>query len=163
VATVLTAMLVFTFFKNWYDMDVKNLFFDRRIDKKPGMKPAAALVNEFAGSNDKIYVGSSFVYFTFRYYNQTGIHARLISDGALDTIPHFSGTALLSPDDLILTKDIFNNPEVQKNDNVWLVWTTGFGSSKPNVPGNWSIVVQHPYADAPGFKGDIYVTEYHVN
>jgi mannosyltransferase len=163
IATILVAMLVFAFFKNWYDMDIKNMFLNRSLNKKPGMAAASAIINEYARPQDKIYVGSSFVYFTFRYYNQTGIKPRLTSSGTLDTIPHFSGTALLSPEDLILEHTIFEEPEVKKDDTVWLVWTTGFGGSKPNVPGNWSKAAEYSYADAPGFKGDIYVTQYHVN
>jgi mannosyltransferase len=163
ISVVFIGAMVFTFFKNWSDMGVKNLFIDRSLNKKPGMAAASAIVNEYARPDDKIYVGSSFVYFTFRYYNQTGISPRLISSENLESIPHFSGTALLSPSDLILTDTIFNNPEVEKNNTVWLVWTTGFGGSKPNVPGNWRTVTQYQYADAPGFKGDIYITQYHVN
>jgi uncharacterized membrane protein len=161
--SLMSAMMIFAFFKNWTDMDVKNLIFNRSLNKRPGMAAAAKVVNEYARPNHKIYVGSSFVYFTFRYYNQTRIHPRLISDGPLSSIPHFSGTALLKSNDLILTDRIFNRPEVHKDDVVWLVWTTGFGSHKPNVPGSWSIITEYGYPDAPGFKGSIYVTEYHVD
>lgn len=154
VVAVVAMAIIFAFFKNWRDLG---------IDTKPGMAALSEKVNDNALPNDHIYVGSSFVYFTFRYYNETGIQPKLISDGALETIPHFSGTALLSPDDLVLTDTIFDNPEVKTNDTVWLIWTTGFGGSKPNVPGNWSKVVEYSYADAPGYKGIIYATEYHVN
>jgi mannosyltransferase len=163
VASVFVVAIVFTFFKNWSDMNVKNLFFNRAENRRPGMAAAAGIVNEYARPEDRIYIGSSFVYFTFRYYNQTGIHPELISSGPLSTIPHFSGTALLNPNDLVLTDTIFNHPEVKVNDIVWLVWTTGFGSNKPNVPGNWSTVAEYSYSDTPGFKGNIYITEYHVN
>ena len=163
LASLLVVLMIFAFFKNWSDMGVKNLLIDRQINKKPGMAAASAVINEYARTGDHIYVGSSFVYFTFRYYNHTGIKSQLISDGPLESIPHFSGTALLNPDDLVLNDTIFNHPEVSSNSIVWLVWTTGFGSNKPNVPGNWSKVTEYSYADAPGFKGDIYVTEYHVN
>jgi mannosyltransferase len=157
------AFSLFIFFKNWHDLGVKNLFFNRDINYRPGMAAASSFVNDSARPNDKIYVGSSFIYFTFKYYNHTTQAPRLISSIPLDQIPHFSGTALLKPDDLVLTDTIFNHPEVKANDIVWLLWTTGFGGSKPNVPGTWSIVTQKQWADTPGFKGDIYVTEYHVN
>ncbi|MBI2607713.1 MAG: hypothetical protein HYW51_02725 [Candidatus Doudnabacteria bacterium] len=45
---------------------------------------------------------------------------------------------------------------------MWLVWTTGFGSNKPVVPGNWSPVAEKEFRDAPDFKGSIFVTQYHV-
>ncbi len=142
------------FFKNWQDLGSGD---------KPGMLPASKFINDNAFERDHIYVGSSFIYFTFRYYNQTPIAPKLISDGPLESIPHFSGTAILNPDDLILTDTIFNHPEVKKDDRVWLLWTTGFGGSKPNVPGTWQKIDEKTYADTPGFKGDIIVTEYHVS
>jgi len=158
VVVIATVILLFTFFKNWSDMDVKNLFFNRSVNKKPGMAAAALFINDNARANDKIYVGSSFIYFTFKYYNHTNIPPLLYSSGTLDTIPHFSGTAILTDADLIL--DFKPTP---KNDTVWLLWTTGFGGSKPNVPGNWQKIDEKSFTDAPGFKGDIIVTEYHVS
>ncbi|MBI4049667.1 MAG: glycosyltransferase family 39 protein [Candidatus Doudnabacteria bacterium] len=149
LAALLVVFSLVAFFKNWQDLDVA---------KKPGMTKAAELVNEQSTKSDQIYVGSSFVYFTFKYYNQTGIAPKLYSAGSLETIPHFSGTALLTNDDLILD---FN--QAKKNQTIWLVWTTGFGSSKPNVPGNWSRISESEYEDAPGFKGNIVVTRYRVN
>ncbi|MBX4205103.1 MAG: glycosyltransferase family 39 protein [Candidatus Doudnabacteria bacterium] len=163
IAVLFITAMVFTFFKNWRDMKIKNIFIDRSQNFRPGMAAASAVVNEYARPGDRIYVGSSFVYFTFRYYNHTGISPKLISSGPLESIPHFSGTALLSPNDLVLNDTIFNKSEVERNDTVWLVWTTGFGSNKPNVPGSWSTVAEYQYPDAPGFKGDIYITQYHVN
>ncbi|OGE83276.1 MAG: hypothetical protein A3B10_01340 [Candidatus Doudnabacteria bacterium RIFCSPLOWO2_01_FULL_44_21] len=154
---IFVAINVFVFFKNWQDLGVKNLFFNRSINYKPGMVAAAAFINDSANPKDKIYVGSSFVYFTFKYYNQTQIKPLLYSSGTLETIPHFSGTALLNNDDLIL--DFY---QVQKDNNVWLLWTTGFGGSKPNVPGNWHKVMEKEFPDTPGFKGDIIVTQYHI-
>jgi len=159
---IFAAVSIFFFFKNWQDLNVKNLFFNRSVNFKPGMEAASRFVNDTARPEDKIYVGSSFIYFTFRYYNHTGIDPKLMSGGTLETIPHFSGTAILKPDNLILTDTIFNHPEVKKNDTVWLIWTTGFGGSKPNVP-NWQVITQKEFHDTPGFKGDIIVTEYHVN
>jgi 4-amino-4-deoxy-L-arabinose transferase-like glycosyltransferase len=138
------------FFKNWKDLGP--------VKDKPGMAAAAETINKSAGSADKIYVGSSFVYFTFKYYNQTPIHPLLYSNLPLKDLPHFSGTALLDDDDLIL-----DFGQAKKNDTVWLLWTTGFGGSKPNVPGKWQKIDEKSFRDTPGFKGNIYVTEYHIN
>ncbi|MEJ0021220.1 MAG: glycosyltransferase family 39 protein [Candidatus Doudnabacteria bacterium] len=138
------------FFKNWRDLGP--------IKDKPGMAAASAVVNENAKPTDKIYVGSSFIYFTFKYYNHTPIHPLLYSTLHLKDLPHFSGTALLNEDDLIL-----DFGQAKKGDLVWLLWTTGFGGSKPNVPGTWQKIDEKIFGDTPGFKGDIYVTEYTVN
>ncbi|OGE76919.1 MAG: hypothetical protein A3C85_01265 [Candidatus Doudnabacteria bacterium RIFCSPHIGHO2_02_FULL_48_21] len=149
LVVIFLGAMTYAFFGNWQVMDIKG---------KPGMAAASEVVNIEAGSNDKIIVGSSFIYFTFKYYNETGIDPQLISDRRLRDIPHFSGTAILTDDDLILDLDKF-----KKGQTVWLLWTTGFGGSKPGLPKNWREQSERSYADAPGFKGHIYVTRYTVN
>lgn len=144
---VFFALSAIWFFKNWQE-----------IKLGPGMAAAAEQINENATPNDKIYVGSSFVYFTFKYYNHTQIKPLLVSSGPLETIPHFSGTALLNDDDLIL-----DFKPTAKGSQVWLVWTTGFGGSKPLVPGNWRLVEENAYTDTPDFKGQIFIDQYRVN
>jgi mannosyltransferase len=151
---------LFAFWKNWKDLDVKD--FGSSIIKKPGMSAAGEYLNERVLDNDRIYVGSSFIFFTFKYYNQTPATPKLISGSELKDIPHYAGTAILKEDDLVLEKNIFNQSNYKTNDIIWLLWTTGFGGSKPNVPGNWVSIGQQSWADAPGFKGDIYVTQYRV-
>lgn len=152
---LLAAFSIVIFFKNWNDLGVKNLFINREINHKPGMAAAALVINSEAKLGNKIYIGSSFVYFTFRYYNKTSIHPLLYSNEPLKNLPHFSGTALLNDDDLIM-----DFGQAKKNDTVWLLWTTGFGGSKPNVPGTWLKIDEKSFGDTPGFKGDIYVTQY---
>ena len=122
------------------------------------MSAVSAYINQNAKAPDQIYVGSSFIFFTLKYYNETGIKPLLISSGSLETIPHFSGTALLTNSDLI--SDI---SKAQKNSTIWLLWTTGFGGSKPQVPANWKQLSEVSYEDAPGFKGRIVVTKFVVH
>ena len=76
----------------------------------------------------------------------------------VEQLPHYAGTAILTDQDLL--PDF--KAATKNGDTVWLLWTTGFGGSKPNVPGNWSVVQEQQAADTPGFKGSIIVTEYHV-
>lgn len=149
VTICIAAAVIFAFYRNWKELDIKN---------KPGMAAASEIVNLQAQKNDKIIVGSSFIYFTFKYYNETAILPQLISDRPIKDIPHFSGTAILTDNDLILDLNKF-----AKGQTVWLLWTTGFGGSKPRVPKNWNEQNETKYADSPGFKGDIYITEYKVN
>lgn len=148
LATITVVISLAVFFKNWERLGTDN----------PGMAKAAEVINEQATDEDKIYIGSSFVFFNFKYYNRTPIHPLLYSPGPLETIPHFSGTAILTNDDLIL-----DFKQAKKNDRVWLIWTTGFNSGKPNVPGNWSLVSENEFQDTPAFKGRVIVTQYHVN
>lgn len=153
---------VVVFFQNWKVLDVRDM--GSTQNRKPGMAKAAAMINEEASPNDKIYVGSSFVFFTFQYYNATPIKPLLLSAGSTDTIPHFSGTAILTDDDIQLTQEgLVPATAVKKGDRVWLLWTTGWGGSKPNVPGNWRKIQEREFPDTPGFKGSDFVTQYQVN
>jgi len=149
LATIFAIVSIAVFFKNWKDLDVNN---------RPGMRAAAEYINERANSDDKIYVGLSAVYFTFKYYNQTPIHPLLFSTSPFEKIPHFSGTAILNADDIIL-----DFKQTEKDDTVWLLWTDGFYGTKPNVPGNWQKINEQEFRDTPWFKGTIYVTSYHVD
>ncbi|MEA3293281.1 MAG: hypothetical protein U9P88_02380, partial [Patescibacteria group bacterium] len=124
--------------------------------KKSGMAGTANYLNQQIKPDEKIYVGSSFVYFTFKYYNKTGVAPLLFAPGYL---PHFSGTALLSPKDII--KDF--NRETQKGDIVWLINTTGFGNYRPETPKNWIFVEEKGFQDIYNYRGWIVVTKYQVN
>ena len=143
------AGMLYSFSANWKKLDATD---------KPGMSQAAQIINLNAKPGDKIYVGSSFIFFTFKYYNHTDVAPQLISDRPLSEIPHFSGTAILTDEDLIL------NPEkTAKGSVIWLVWTTGFGGTKPAIPKTWQELSSQKIPDTPSFKGDIFVEKYRVN
>lgn len=152
VSVTIVVLISFYFYvSNWQNINVL---------VKPGMTAAASYINQNAGSNDKIYVGSPFVYFTFKYYNQSGLYPLLYTPNikTVGELPHFSGTALLNDSDLI--HDF--NVGTKSGDRVWLLWTTGFGSSKPEVPANWQQVDEKGYEDVYGYRGWIVVTSYLV-
>jgi mannosyltransferase len=155
-----TFMSLYVFWQNWKILGVKD--FGSNIIMKPGMAAGAKYINERASKSDRIYVGSSLIYFTFKYYNQTGVEPKLISGSPLKDIPHYAGTAILKEDDLVLESHVFNKDSYKKNDIIWLVWTTGWGGNKPNVPGNWVGISEQSWQDAPGFKGNVYITQYRV-
>jgi hypothetical protein len=158
VAIILFAFLsIYYFGQNWKMLDVKDF---GGVVKKPGMSAAAAYLNDSAGPNDRIYVGSSLIFFTFKYYNETGLQPKLISGSPLKDIPHFAGTAIMTEDDLILNGQLFDPTIHERNDIIWLVWTTGWGGTKPNVP--WTPIYQESWPDTPGFKGEVFVTQYRV-
>jgi mannosyltransferase len=162
--TLLVAASIFTFFMNWKELDVKNIAFGRDINRKPGIAEAAKKINKEARENDRIFVGTSFIFFTFQYYNETGVTPLLLSGSQLQHIPHYSGTAILTEEDLQMTENgMIPADAVKDKVSVWLLWTTGFGGSKPLVPVNWKQVQEKEYVDSPGFKGSIFVTQYTVN
>jgi len=126
------------------------------IGKKPGMAGASTYLNQEFKSNEKIFVGSSFVYFTFKYYNRTNTNPLLYAPGFM---PHYSGTALLSPEDIITDF----NKETKKDDIVWMINTTGFGNYQPTVPGNWIKEDERGFQDAYPYLGWIIISRYKVD
>lgn len=130
----------------WLNLEVK---------KKPGMRGAANYLNQKVKAGDKIYVGSSFVYFTFLYYNKTKVHPLLYAPAPL---LHYSGTALLSPKDII--KDF--NFKIKKGDTIWLINTTGFGGYQAQVPAHWQKLEEKSFQDVYDYRGWIIVSKYKV-
>ncbi len=125
------------------------------IEKKPGMAGASSYLNQEFKPNEKIFAGSSFVYFTFKYYNQTNTNPRLYAPGHM---PHYSGTALLSPEDIITDF----NKETKKDDIVWMINTTGFGNYQPTIPDNWVKEDEKGFQDAYPHLGWIIISRYKV-
>jgi uncharacterized membrane protein len=143
IAAAIILGCLYGFIYNWNSLDIKN---------KPGMAGAAVYLNQEAAPEDKIFVGSSFVYFTFRYYNRTLIHPKLYAPGELS---HFSGTALLYEKDIIK-----NFQEVEKEKIIWLINTTGFGNFQPEVPPDWTKLEEKSFQDAYDYRGWIIVSKY---
>lgn len=139
-------------------------FYSSNLDSKnnPGMAGAHEYIRERASETDKIFLGSKFVYASFLYYNQTTIAPQLISQAAFDDLSDSQDRSILSPEAIILESEILNNHLTNPNDNIWLVWTTGFDQAKPNVPGGWTVVEEKEFADTPTFKNNIIVTHYYV-
>jgi len=125
------------------------------VEKKPGMAATANYLNQQVKPGEKIYVGSSFVYFTFKYYNQTGIQPKLYAPYSL---PHFSGTALLSSEDII--RDFYQG--IKKDNTIWMINTTGFGNYQPTVPENWVKIDEKGFQDIYDYRGWIVVSKYQV-
>ena len=125
------------------------------VQGKPGMAEAAEYLKKSVNQTDKLFVNSSFVYFTFRYYNQTPIRPLLYAPSKL---LHFSGTALLQEKDIVKSFQDATN----KGDIVWTLDTTGFGNFQPTVPQSWAKESEVIVGDVPDFKGEIIVRKYIV-
>lgn len=157
---------------------------------KTGMKGASAYIFQNARPNEKVFVGSTFIFFTYKYYAYQNLFSAKgypsgFNPGALKSednirdgyrvypeyltpllytpgitevsqLPHFSGTALLTANDLL---NDFNG-KVKSGDTSWLLWTTGFGGSKPEVPKNWRQIDEAGFEDVFGYRGWIVVTKY---
>lgn len=149
---ILVVLNLFSFWHYWNRLDV---------DKKTGMAGMAKVVNANARADHKIFVASSFEFFNFKYYNKTEVKPLLYTDGAkVENLPHFAGTAILTDEDLVLN---FAD-SVKSGDTVWMIWTNGFGGSKPVVPTNWTQIDEHGFADVRPYVGTwVVTTEYKVN
>lgn len=133
-----------------------------KVSTKPGMAAAAEYLKMNVEPHHKIYVGSSFEFFNYKYYNQTLVRPLLYSGGNTEVhnLPHFAGTAILTNEDL---QPNFNT-NVKNGDTIWLLWTNGFGGSKPETPANWTLVDQKEYPEVRPYVGTvIYVDMYKVN
>lgn len=159
---------------------------------KPGVKDAAEYIFKNAEPNEKVFVASTFIFFAYKYYayqnlfydkgypadfNPSALKPEnniiegyrlfpeyytplLYTPGitSVNQLPHFSGTALLTTDDLL---NDFNS-KVRSGDKVWILWTTGFGSGKPEVPKNWQQIDEAGFQDVFGYRGWIVATKYSV-
>lgn len=144
VVTVLANMVAFPIY--WSNLNV---------NQKPGMAGASEYLNQNVDSEDKIYVGSSFIYFTFKYYNQTNINPLLFAPNELS---HFSGTALLTENDVIK-----NFSQAKQQDIVWVINTTGFGNYQLEVPNTWIELEKKGFQDVHDYRGWIIVSKYLAN
>lgn len=129
------------------------------------MNSAAKYLKANVEPGHKLYSGTSFIFFNLKYYvsrldiAQTPL---LYSGGNVEVknLPHFAGTAILTNDDLLPE---FNR-DAKTGDTVWLVWTNGFGSSKPVVPNNWAEINEKEYPEVRPYIGaSTYVAEFLVN
>ncbi len=134
---------------------------DIKINEKPGLAGAAKFLEANVEPSHKLYVGSSFEFFNYKYYNKTSVRPLLYtSDHHVHDLPHFAGTAILTEEDLVLNfKD-----STKSGDTVWMIWTNGFGGSKPQVPSNWTQIDEKGFAEVRPYVGTwVVVTEYKVN
>ncbi len=125
-----------------------------RLSEKPGMEGATSYLLPSLQKEDEILINSSFVYFTFLYYNESDVHPLLY---APDELPHFSGTALLNRQDITRSFDI-----AEAGDTIWTIDTTGFGNFQPTVPVSWQKQEEKEFPDAYNHRGSIIVRKYLV-
>ncbi len=178
---ILTVLSLFLFIQNWKVINPAN---------KPGMKAASMYIFQNAKSGERVFAASSFIFFTYKYYAYQNyfygadypadfnpgimksenniiegyriypeyLTPLLYTSGVtnLKQLPHFSGTALLNNNDLL---NDFSR-DTKRGDIIWLLWTTGFGGSKPEVPENWKQSEEAGFQDVFGYRGWIVATKY---
>ena len=118
----------------------------------PGVAGAADYINRHAAPDDAIVVTNSLIYFSFNYYNRA--NRALLRASTIQSIPVYSGRAMLTPEDLATDLGSLCCPR-----RVWYVWTDGFHDGRPDPPSDWQLVTRSRFVDAPSFKGRIFVEE----
>jgi hypothetical protein len=147
------AVNIFAISNYWNELDVAS---------KPGMAAASSYLANNVEPGHKIFVGSSFEFFNYKYYNSTPVRPLLYSGGnrTIESLPHYAGTAILTNEDLVPSFD----EATTSGDTVWLLWTNGFGGSKPEVPKNWTQIHEEGFAEVRPYVGTwVIVTEYKTN
>jgi uncharacterized membrane protein len=146
VMIVLAGSMLLSYLHYWQSSDIEN---------RPGMAAAEDYLTINYDQGDKILVTSSFVYFTFDYYNQTEAKPYLYAPGELS---HFSGTALLDEDDIVKSFNQF----ASSGDRIWLINTSGFGNFRPELPSDWHKISEKEFVDSNSVKGSIFIEEYKI-
>lgn len=155
IGTILTgALVVISIYSIW------NYWDKLELETKPGVAAMSAFLNANVEPTHKIFVGSSFEFFNYKYYNQTGVKPLLFTDGRYTRdLPHYAGTAILTDEDLVQNF----STATRSGDIVWLIWTNGFGGTQPTVPDNWVEIDEKGYAEVRPYVGTwVIVTEYIV-
>jgi len=146
---------------------IRNYWGDLNLATKPGMAGAAQYLGANVEPNQHVFLGTSFEFFNYKYYELTYYHTPtppLLYTGGRSDVSQMSsveGSALLSNADLAPTFAYAHTGDIE-----WLIWTYAFGSNKPDLPGNWTKVDEgsKEFQDVRPYLGTtIYVDEYRVN
>ena len=144
------AGFLFAFVSFWTQLEIK---------AKPGARAATeAMVNQLQ-PEDKIIVSSPFIYFAILHYTSENynlnITPKLYSESG--KLAHFAGGPILKQDDVI-GPTIFD-----QSSSLWIVDTTGFGSSKLSVPDNWRLLSSEAFPEVFAHQGDVFISRYQKN
>lgn len=145
VTTLLLAVFLLAYVRYWQQLDILS---------HPGVHVATATVYSQVAPGEAVVVNSSFIYFSVYHYAQEEFHAAspLLYDPSGQLV-HFSGGPIITGSDVI-GPDIFTKSDVK---GIWMVDTTGFGSSLLPLPANWKVASQSTYSEVFGYQGDIIV------
>ncbi len=127
------------------------------IPDKPGAHAATQAIFEQYQAGQPILVSSPFIFFAVDHYAREEFNSsatpRLYSETR--QLLHFAGGPILTAADIV-------GPEIFKTDApvLWVVDTTGFGSSSLTPPPPWQPVITKTYPEVFPYQGDVLVTRY---
>lgn len=177
------AASLFLFYQNWKVISPQN---------KQGMASASGYIFKNARPDEKVFVGSTFIFFTYKYYAYQNYfydagYSEDFNPSALkpeDNIwegyriyPEYLTPLLYTPGitrveqlphfsgtALLTTSDLLNDfsSKAESGNIIWVLWTTGFGSGKLKTPKDWRQEEEEEFQDVFGYRGKIGVTKYRV-
>lgn len=133
----------------WRELDIKH---------RPGLRAAVEYLSQRAHPAAPIVVNSSFIFFASDYYlrREFPIVAKPLLYSESDELIHFAGGPILRASDRI-GPALFKQT---KANQLWVIDTTGFGSSMLSVPEPWQLQDQQRYPEIFSYQGDIIVSRY---
>ncbi len=137
------------YYDYWRDLDAAG---------RPGARGAAAFLNEQRRTGEPVIVCMPFFYFPVLHYTPDRAGYYLYSGD--HPMPHFYGTAAMTPEDLITEEQIRN----LHSRRVWVVDMAGgfLGAHWVPVPPQWKAKGQHTFSEVARL-GDAIVVEYETD
>lgn len=145
LVTLITFWFAATAVHYWQELDIIH---------KPGAHAAARAVYTTRQTNEPVVVTSPFVFFAIDHYSKEEYGAdqpKLLS--ANGELAHFAGGPILTQQDVI-SPDIFTSTT---SSTLWLVDTTGFGSTEIPLPASWHVAERGTFPEVYGYQGDVIV------
>lgn len=131
----------------WQELDIAH---------RPGTRAAIEWVAGQYQTGEAVVVSSSYIFLPVDHYIQEEFPSlmspRLFSSVA--EVKHFAGAQVLTADDA-LDPDFFTT-----GISVWVIDTTGFGSTLTTVPPPWKLEDRRSFPEVFGYQGDVIVTKY---
>lgn len=148
VVALVLAAFVTAALNYWRELDISH---------RPGAQAATRRLFAERKTREPIVVSSPFIYFAVLHYAQEEYQSeelpRLYSE--TEGLAHFAGGPILTANDVVGPK-IFTTASTF----LWVVDTTGFGSTALRVPAPWWAIKTETYPEVFEYQGEVIVTKY---
>jgi mannosyltransferase len=128
------------------------------ITSKPGAHGAASLVFTQRQADEPVLVSSPFVFFAVDHYAREEFAGATVPRlyASSDRFVHFAGGPILTVEDLISPQML----EASSYPAIWMVDTSGFGSSEATLPPSWQRQRRVVFPEVFSHQGEVFVSRY---
>lgn len=133
-----------------------NYWSELNFSQKGGAHAATRALYKQRLDGEPVIATSPFIFFSVLHYAQEEFNnnaPRLYSESG--ELAHFAGGPILKPEDII-GPDIFNS----SNKTLWVVDTTGFGSTALELSPKWKSEYHQSFPEVFPYQGEVMVTKY---